>query len=147
MLPSIEYHEAYHQIDKKDWKSPAWLDSTFKDKLSKNGREHTLEELGAYLAQLANTDQGQNIWLGKLLIFSLNPMTKGQAEYYASSIILTSMESLYLGKAIAPNYVASVEEKTRIYKTLLKTNSAEISYLAKKTYEILFQREVPKLRK
>ena len=132
LLPSIEYHEAYHQIDKKDWKSPAWLDSTFKDKLSKNGREHTLEELGAYLAQLANTDQGQNIWLGKLLIFSLNPMTKGQAEYYASSIILTSMESLYLGKAIAPNYVASVEEKTRIYKTLLKTNSAEISYLAKK---------------
>ena len=147
LLPSIEYHEAYHQIDKKDWKSPAWLDSTFKDKLSKNGREHTLEELGAYLAQLANTDQGQNIWLGKLLIFSLNPMTKGQAEYYASSIILTSMESLYLGKAIAPNYIASVEEKTRIYKTLLKTNSAEISYLAKKTYEILFQREVPKLRK
>jgi hypothetical protein len=147
LLPSIEYHEAYHQIDKKKWKSPAWITSTFKDKLSEDGIDHTLEELGAYLAQLANTKQGQNIWLSKLLIFSLNPMTKGQAEYYASSIILTTLESLYLDKPIEPNYIATVEEKTRIYKTLLTKDNIEISSLAKKAYETLFERGVPILRK
>ncbi len=147
LLPSIEYHEAYHQINKKNWQSPHWLAATFKDKLSEDGIDHTLEELGAYLAQLASTDQGINIWLSKLLIFSLNPMTKGQAEYYASSIILTSMESLYLGKPIEPNYIASVEDKTRIYKTLLTKDKAVLSALSRRAYEVLFQRNVPILRR
>ena len=74
-------------------------------------------------------------------------MTKGQAEYYASSIILTSMESLYLGKPIEPNYIASVEDKTRIYKTLLTKDKAELSALSRRAYEVLFQRNVPILRR
>ena len=147
LLPSIEYHEAYHQIDKKNWQPPNWIAATFKDILSEDGIDHTLEELGAYLAQLASTDQGLNIWLSKLLIFSLNPMTKGQAEYYASSIILNSMESIYLGKPVEPNYIASVEDKTRIYKTLLTKDNAEIKALSKRAYEELFQRNVPILRR
>ena len=147
LLPSIEYHEAYHQIDKKDWNTPSWIKATFKDKLDENGIDHTLEELGAYLAQLANTDQGQNIWLSKLLIFSLNPMTKGQAEYYASSIIFNAMESLYLGDEVKPNYIATVDKKTTIFKILISKNQSEIKALAKAAYEQLFERPVPTLRK
>ena len=145
MYPSIEYHEAYHQIDKRDWQTPNWIAPTFKGKLSENALEHTLEELGAYLSQLANTDQGQNIWLSKLLIFSLNPMTRGQAEYYASSIIFNAMEAVSLDDAIEPSYIATVDDKTRIYKMLLDKNSDEISRLARLSYQILFSRDVPKL--
>lgn len=146
LLPSIEYHEAYHQIDKTHWIPPIWLKNTFKDKLNENAIDHTLEELGAYLAQLANTDQGQKIWLSKLLIFSLNPMTKGQAEYYASSIIFNTMESIYSGNDKEPSYVATVDEKTAIFKTLISKNHSEIKALAKAAYERLFQRPVPTLR-
>ncbi len=117
LLPSIEFHEAYHQIDKKSWLSPRWLDETFKkEKLTENGLDHTLEELGAYLSQLANTDQGHNIWLSKLLIFSLNPMTKGQAEYYASSIILTTLESLYLRERKTQNFGPDFDSRQNIIK-------------------------------
>lgn len=144
LLPSIEYHEAYHQINKENWKQPVWVKTTFKD-LSENGIEHTMEELGAYLSQLANTQQGQNIWLSKLLIFSLNPMTKGQAEYYSSSLIFNTMEALYLNKPIDSNYHADVDQKTLIYKTLLTKDKSEIRELAKRAYEALFEREVPSL--
>jgi len=147
LLPSIEYHEAYHQIDKTGWTTPFWVKGTFKDELSANGLDHTLEELGAYLSQLSKTDQGQNIWLGKLLLFSLNPMTKGQAEYYASSIILNTMQGLYLGKPLDVTYKASVDEKTLIYKTLTTKSKREIQDLAKRAYETLFEREVPELHK
>jgi len=146
LYPSIEHHEAYHQIDKKDWRSPNWIQPVFKGKLNESALEHTMEELGAYLSQLANTDQGQNIWLSKLLIFSLNPMTKGQAEYYASSIIFNAMEALDSGEAIQANYIATVDDKTRIFKMLLAKNSDEISQMAKQAYQILFQRDVPNLR-
>ena len=145
LYPSIEYHEAYHQIDKKDWRTPNWLQSTFKGQLNENAIEHTMEELGAYLSQLANTEQGQNIWLSKLLIFSLNPMTKGQAEYYASSIIFNAMEALYLEDPIVPSYIATVDDKTRIFKILLTKDTDEISSLAKRAYQILFQRDTPVL--
>ncbi|MEH6455691.1 MAG: hypothetical protein V7749_05180 [Cocleimonas sp.] len=145
LYPSIEYHEAYHQINKINWQSPNWLAPVFKGKLDDNAIEHTLEELGAYLSQLANTDQGQNIWLSKLLIFSLNPMTKGQAEYYASSIIFNAMEALHLDKPIEANYIATVEDKTRIFKALLNKNSQELSSMARRAYLILFQRDVPNL--
>ena len=145
LYPSIEFHEAYHQINKKDWRPPNWLLSVFKGKLNEDETEHTLEELGAYLSQLANTDQGQNIWLSKLLIFSLNPMTKGQAEYYASSIIFNAMEALHLEEAIQANYIATVDDKTRIFKVLLNKNSQEISSMARRAYQILFHRDVPNL--
>ena len=145
LYPSIEYHEAYHQINKKEWLPPNWLEPVFKGKLSDNAIEHTLEELGAYLSQLANTKQGQNIWLSKLLIFSLNPMTKGQAEYYASSIIFNAMDALHFEEAIQANYIATVDDKTRIFKVLLNKNSDEISSMARQAYQILFQRDVPNL--
>jgi len=144
ILPSIEYHEAYHQIDKTGWKTPAWQKTVFKD-LDEKMIDHSLEELGAYLSQLANTDAGHNIWLSKLLIFSLNPMTIGQAEYYASGMILTSMKSLYQGKPIKPRYDASVEEKTEIFKVLSSLSSHEIRFLAKMAYETLFERKDPAL--
>lgn len=145
LYPSIEHHEAYHQIDKKDWRPPNWIIPTFKGQLNENALEHTMEELGAYLSQLANTKEGQNIWLSKLLIFSLNPMTKGQAEYYASSIIFNAMEALYLEDPIVPSYIATVDEKTRIFKILLSKDSDEINSLARRAYQILFQRDTPKL--
>ena len=146
LLPSIEMHEAYHQINKKDWKAPTWLKKTFKDELTENGTEHTLEELGAYLSQLSNTKQAHNIWLSKLLIFSLNPMTKGQAEYYASSIIFNSMEAIHHRQPFEPSFTASIDKKTKIYKTLTALNTAQIRELARRTYEALFEREVPNLR-
>ncbi len=145
LLPSIEYHEAYHQIDKKNWKQPAWVKDLFKDKLTESGIDHTLEELGAYLSQLANTESGHNIWLSKLLIFSLNPMTKGQAEYYASGIILNAMDDLDMGRAVKANYEASVDRKTEIYSRLINYSADEIRALAKHAYEILFERSVPVL--
>ncbi len=145
LLPSIEYHEAYHQIDKKDWKVPVWQKELFKE-LDEHAIGHSMEELGAYLSQLANTDKGHNIWLSKLLIFSLNPMTQGQAEYYASGIILTSMQSLYKGEEIKPRFEASVEEKTEIFKTLSNMQSDEIRLLARKAYETLFERADPELK-
>ncbi len=147
LLPSIEYHEAYHQIDKKDWEIPAWTKTSFKEaNLTENGLDHTMEELGAYLAQIANTEGGHNIWFSKLLIFSLNPFTKGQAEYYASSIILTTLDSIDLGEdTSSPYFVASIDEKTRIYNKLISMSSAEKRFLAKRAYEILFERKVPKL--
>ena len=146
LLPSIEYHEAYHQIDKKDWKVPKWQKTVFKE-LDENMIDHSMEELGAYLSQLANTREGHNIWLSKLLIFSLNPMTKGQAEYYASGMILTAMDSLYKGKKIKPHFEASVEEKTEIYKTLSSLQSRHIRELARLSYEALFERDTPILNK
>ena len=145
LYPSIELHEAYHQINKKEWNKPNWLIPTFKGKLDDHAIEHTLEELGAYLSQLASTDQGQNIWLSKLLIFSLNPMTQGQAEYYASSIIFNAMDALDAGEPIEANYVATVDNKTRIFKMLLSKNSDEINSLARRAYQILFHRDVPNL--
>ena len=146
MLPSIEYHEAYHQIVKTDWVAPLWIKTTFKDaNLTENGLDHTMEELGAYLSQIANTDEGHNIWLSKLLLFSISPFTKGQAEHYASSIILTTMESIYLDKKVTPRYKASVDEKTKIYSILVSLSNSEKRRLAKKAYEILFDRGVPVL--
>ena len=145
LVPSIEVHEAYHQIDKKSWKAPSWLEKTFKDELTENGTEHTLEELGAYLSQLANTEQAHNIWLSKLLIFSLNPMTKGQAEYYASSIIFNTMEAIHHHQPFEPSFTASIDKKTKIYKTLTTLNTEQIRELAKRSYEALFEREVPNL--
>ena len=145
LLPSIEIHEAYHQINKLRWKRPSWIAKTFKDELSRNGTEHTLEELGAYLTQLANTKDAHNIWLSKLLIFSLNPMTKGQAEYYASSIIFNTMESLRLRSPIKPNYILSIDKKTQIYKKLVAMKPDQIRELSKRAFEVLFEREVPDL--
>jgi len=146
LIPSIEYHEAYHQIDKKNWGIPAWTSDLFKEEnLTENGLDHTLEELGAYLSQLATTEQGQNIWLSKLLIFSLSPFTKGQAEYYASSIILTTMDSLYLDKDLSPYFETSVDEKNRIYEHLISLSDRDKRELARKSYETLFGRKVPKL--
>lgn len=146
ILPSIEYHEAYHQLVKTNWKQPSWQKTVFKD-LNENMIDHSMEELGAYLSQLANTDSGHNIWLSKLLIFSLNPMTKGQAEYFASGMILTSMKSLYQGERIKPRFDASVEEKTEIFKILSNMTNREIKVLAKQTYETLFEREDPELKR
>lgn len=146
LLPSIEYHEAYHQIDKKSWKEPGWVKTTLKDELSSTGLDHTMEELGAYLSQLVNTKQGHNIWLSKLLIFSLNPMTKGQAEYYASSIIFSTLDALNKGQPIKPNIDMSVEEKTEIYSSLTKLDKNKIKTLARHAYEALFEREVPVLK-
>ena len=146
LLPSIELHEAYHQIDKKSWKAPTWLAKTFKDELTENGTEHTLEELGAYLSQLANTEQAHNIWLSKLLIFSLNPMTKGQAEYYASSLIFNTMESIRLRAPFEPTYILSIDKKAEIYKSLTALNTEDIRKLSKRAYEVLFDRDVPNLR-
>ncbi|MCK5918337.1 MAG: hypothetical protein KAG34_07920, partial [Cocleimonas sp.] len=96
LLPSIEYHEAYHQIDKEKWIEPVWVAKIF-ESLSDNGKEHALEELGAYLTQLTYTEQGADIWLTKILFFSLNSMMRSQPEFYSSSIILGTMNSLYLG--------------------------------------------------
>lgn len=118
----------------------------FKDKLSENGIDHTLEELGAYLSQLANTKQGQNIWLSKLLIFSLNPMTKGQAEYYASSIIFNALEDLDTGKEVKVNYITSVDKKTEIFRKFISYTPDEIRALTKRAYEVLFERDVPMLK-
>ncbi len=146
LLPSIEYHEAYHQIDKTSWKTPAWQKTVFKD-LDEDMIDHSMEELGAYLSQLKNTQEGHNIWLSKLLIFSLNPMTKGQAEYYASGLILTSMKSLYLGERIKPRFEASVDEKTEIYKTLTSLQERHIRQLASRAYESLFERDAPVLKR
>ncbi|MEE9310377.1 MAG: hypothetical protein V3U64_05095 [Cocleimonas sp.] len=146
LLPSIEYHEAYHQIDKKEWATPAWTKTLFKDEnLTENGLEHTMEELGAYLAQMANTEEGHNIWLSKLLMFSLSPFTKGQAEYYASSIILTTMESIFNKKKISPFFIVDVERKTKIYNTLINLSNAKKRELARKSYRILFNRKAPML--
>lgn len=145
IIPSIEYHEAYHQIVKTNWKTPSWQKTVFKN-LDENMIDHSMEELGAYLSQLANTESGHNIWLSKLLIFSLNPMTKGQAEYYASGMILTSMKSLYQGEKIKPRFEASVDEKTEIFKTLTNMTNREIKILAKKAFETLFEREDPELK-
>ncbi len=146
LIPSIEYHEAYHQIDKKNWGIPVWTKELFKEeKLSVNGLDHTLEELGAYLAQIANAEKGQNIWLSKLLIFSISPFTKGQAEYYAASIILTTLHSLHLEKDVSPYFETSIEDKNRIYDQLISMSHDEKSLLAQKAYEALFDREVPQL--
>jgi len=148
LVPSIEYHEAYHQIDKKDWLLPTWTKATFaEEKLTENGLDHTMEELGAYLSQIAITDEGQNIWLSKLLIFSISPFTKGQAEYYASSVILTTLDSIYLDKEVSPYFKTSVDDKNRIYRQLISMSNVQKRSLAKKAYEILFEREVPELHR
>ena len=147
LYPSIEYHEAYHQINKKSWPQTRWVKTAFKDdKLSDNSRDHMLEELGAYLAQLANTDEGHNIWLSKLLIFSVSPFTKGQAEYYASSIILNSMDALASNKDYQPSYDMDVDEKTRIYKRLSKMDNREIRDLSQRAFKRLFGRAAPNLK-
>lgn len=148
LLPSIEYHEAYHQIDKKNWIVPTWTKTTFKDeKLTENGLDHTMEELGAYLAQIASTNEGHNIWLSKLLIFSLSPFTKGQAEHYASSIIFTTLDSIYLEKEVKPYFKTSIDNKNRIYRHLISMSNNQKRSLAKKAYETLFEREVPELHR
>ena len=141
LLPSIEYHEAYHQIVKDDWVEPSWVPEQF-EKLTKQGIESSLEELGAYLTQLVYTDTGHKIWLTKLLLFSLNSMTQGQPEYYASSIIFSAMRDQYLMKDIKANYDLSVEEKVDIYKALSTYSSAELNQLAEKAFEELFERPV-----
>lgn len=146
LLPSIEYHEAYHQLDKSDWTTPDWQKTVFKAQ-DEHRIEHSMEELGAYLSQLAQTESAHNIWLGKLLIFSLNPLTLGSAEYYASGLILTTLQSLYQGEPVKPRYSASVEEKTRIFKVLSAMDSTNIKKYSREAFEFLFQREVPELKR
>jgi hypothetical protein len=145
LLPSIEYHEAYHQIDKSQWKEPAWVADVFND-LSENGKEHALEELGAYLTQLTYTKKGADIWLTKLLFFSLNSMMQGQPEFYSSSIILGTMNSLYLGEKVDIRYDLSVDEKINIYKTFATLDEAYLKIIAERAYNELFRRAVPEMR-
>ena len=144
LLPSIEYHEAYHQIDKTSWEEPKWVDKLFKD-LSEDGKEHTLEELGAYLTQLTYTEQGTDIWLTKLLFFSLNSMMRGQPEFYASSIILSTMNSIHHGEKVNVHYRLSVNEKIEIYKTFATMKESTLKIVAENAYIQLFKRPVPKM--
>lgn len=141
LLPSIEYHEAYHQIEKESWPEPSWVAVNFKD-LSENGIESSLEELGAYLTQLVYTDNGHKVWLTKLLLFSLNSMTKDQPEYYASSMIFSAMRDLYLLRDIKPNHNLDVDEKVEIYKALSEMSVAELQNKANAAFEVLFERPV-----
>ncbi|MCK5809495.1 MAG: hypothetical protein KAH00_00305, partial [Cocleimonas sp.] len=145
LLPSIEYHEAYHQIDKEKWIEPAWVAKVF-ESLSDNGKEHALEELGAYLTQLSYTEKGADIWLTKLLFFSLNSMMRSQPEFYSSSIILGTMNNLYLGKKVKVNYNLSVEEKIKIYKTFTTLDEAYLKIIAERAYIELFRRPVPEMK-
>jgi hypothetical protein len=145
LVPSIEYHEAYHQIDKSQWKEPAWVAVVFKD-LSENGKEHALEELGAYLTQLTYTEKGADIWLTKLLFFSLNAMMRGQPEFYSSSIILGTMNSLYLGETVDVSYNLSVDDKIKIYKAFATLDEAYLKIIAERAYIELFRQEVPKMQ-
>ena len=144
MLPSIEYHEAYHQIVKDDWPEPSWVSIKF-EKLTEQGIESSLEELGAYLTQLVYTDTGHKIWLTKLLLFSLNSMTQDQPEYYASSLIFSAMRDQYLMKDIEANFDLSVEEKVEIYKALSTYSTVELNQLAERAFVELFERPVVRL--
>lgn len=144
LLPSIEYHEAYHQIVKDNWPEPSWVPVQFAN-LSEQGVEASLEELGAYLTQLVYTDTGHKIWLTKLLLFSLNSMTKDQPEYYASSIIFSAMRDIYLMRDIEASFDLSVEEKVDIYKALSTYGPLDLNQLAQKAFEELFERPVVSL--
>ena len=141
LLPSIEYHEAYHQIVKDSWPEPVWVAENFKH-LSENGVESSLEELGAYLTQLVYTDTGHKVWLTKLLLFSLNSMTKDQPEYYASSMIFSALRDLYMLRDIQPNHELSVDEKVEIFKTLSEMGIIELQGKASEAFEVLFERPV-----
>ncbi|PID45397.1 MAG: hypothetical protein CSB47_08945 [Proteobacteria bacterium] len=141
LLPSIEYHEAYHQIVKDNWPVPDWVGKNFAQ-LSENGIESSLEELGAYLTQLVYTDVGQKVWLTKLLLFSLNSMTQDQPEYYASSMIFSALRDSYLLRDITPNHTLSVDEKVEIYKALSSMSTSELQQHARKVFEFLFERPV-----
>ncbi len=145
LLPSIEYHEAYHQIDKEKWIEPAWVEKVFEN-LSENGKEHALEELGAYLTQLSYTKQGADIWLTKILFFSLNSMMRSQPEFYASAIILGTMNSLYLGEKVDVNFDLSVDEKIKIYKKFTALDKAYLKIMAERAYIELFRRPVPEMK-
>ena len=145
LLPSIEYHEAYHQIVKDNWAEPSWVASQFKDH-TEQGVEASLEELGAYLTQLVYTDTGHKIWLTKLLLFSLNSMTKDQPEYYASSLIFSAMRDLYLMKDVEANFELTVDEKVEIYKALSTYGPLDLNQLAEKAFEQLFERPVVRLQ-
>ena len=144
LLPSIEYHEAYHQIVKDDWPEPSWVPTQF-EKLSPQGIESSLEELGAYLTQLVYTDTGHKIWLTKLLLFSLNSMTRDQPEYYASSLIFSAMRDLYLMRNIEPNFELTIDEKVAIYEALSTYSPMELNQLAEQAFEELFERPVVRL--
>ena len=141
LLPSIEYHEAYHQIEKEDWKQPYWV-PTLLEGLSENGIESSLEELGAYLTQMVYTPDGQKVWLTKLLLFSLNSMTRDQPEFYASSMIFSAMRDEYLLQDIRADFSLDVDEKVRIYKTLSTMEPAELQRMAAKVFTHLFERPV-----
>ncbi|PWQ93152.1 hypothetical protein [Leucothrix arctica] len=145
LLPSIEYHEAYHQIEKGDWKEPSWVAEEFSS-LSERGVESSLEELGAYLTQLVYTDSNHKVWLTKLLLFSINSMTQGQPEYYASSVIFSAMQDTYLLQDISPNHRLTVDEKVEIYKALSTYNISELQDMAKVVFEALFERPVVTLQ-
>lgn len=146
LLPSIEYHEAYHQIDKTTWKEPQWVAELFKD-LSDNGKKHALEELGAYLTQLTYTEKGSDIWLTKLLFFSLNSMMRNQPEFFASSIILSTMHSLYLGEKVNVHYDLTVDEKIKIYKVFATMDEAYLKILTERAYIELFRQPVPEMNR
>jgi hypothetical protein len=145
LLPSIEFHEAYHQIEKANWKEPSWVAEEF-ESLSERGVESSLEELGAYLTQLVYTDSNHKVWLTKLLLFSINSMTQGQPEYYASSVIFSAMQDTYLLQDISPNHRLTVDEKVEIYKALSTYNIRELQDMAKVVFEALFERPVVTLQ-
>ena len=145
LLPSIEFHEAYHQIEKTNWKEPSWVAEEF-ESLSERGVESSLEELGAYLTQLVYTDSNHKVWLTKLLLFSINSMTQGQPEYYASSVIFSAMQDTYLLQDISPNHRLTVDEKVEIYKALSTYNIRELQDMAKVVFEALFERPVVTLQ-
>ena len=144
LLPSIEYHEAYHQIVKDDWPTPSWVPTKF-EKLSPHGIESSLEELGAYLTQLVYTNTGHKIWLTKLLLFSLNSMTRDQPEYYASSLIFSAIRDLYFRRDIEANFDLTIEEKVAIYEVLSTFSPLELNQLAEQAFEELFERPVVRL--
>ena len=145
LLPSIEYHEAYHQIEKENWKTPSWVAEEFSS-LSPRGVESSLEELGAYLTQLVYTDSNHKVWLTKLLLFSINSMTQGQPEYYASSVIFSAMRDVYLLQDIVPNHQLTVDEKVEIYKALSTYSIHQLQDIATIAFEALFERPVVTLQ-
>lgn len=142
---SVAYHEAWHQVrDTPGWTWPAWGETVLAD-LPADLRERTLDETGAYLAEIAYADRVELLRLSSLLFFATDRLLDNTAEFHAARLLLPALRDA-ADPPLLPVMAGNPLELVEAYTALRERAQAEPGFLAQRacrTYANMFGAPLP----